>query len=77
MTIDARTARLVADRIGPDVSRLRSDRRAARALRSREQDDYRRDVKEIVGACDVARRLGRDAGDRARLGRRRASRAGV
>ena len=41
MTIDARAARLVADRVGPDVVEASRRRRAARALRGGKQGDHR------------------------------------
>ena len=48
MTIDARTARLVADRIGPDVSRLRSDVERLVLYAAGNDAITEADVKEIV-----------------------------
>ena len=48
MTIDARTARLVADRIGPDVSRLRSDLERLVLYAAGSKTITEADVKEIV-----------------------------
>ena len=61
MTIDARAARLVADRVGPDVSRLRSDVERLVLYAAGNKAITEADVKEVVGAGDVAGRLGRDA----------------
>ena len=48
MTIDARTARLVADRVGPDVSRLRSDLERLVLYAAGNKVITEADVKEIV-----------------------------
>ena len=48
MTIDARTARLVADRIGPDISRLRSDVERLVLYAAGNPSISEADVKEIV-----------------------------
>ena len=48
MAIDARAARLVADRVGPEVSRLRVGRRAARAVCGGNKAITEDDVKEVV-----------------------------
>jgi DNA polymerase III subunit delta len=48
MTIEARTARLVADRIGPDVSRLRSDVERLVLYAAGNDTISEADVKEIV-----------------------------
>jgi DNA polymerase III subunit delta len=48
MTIDARAARLVADRVGPDVSRLRSDVERLVLYAAGNRSITEADVKEIV-----------------------------
>jgi DNA polymerase III subunit delta len=48
MTIEARTARLVADRIGPDVSRLRSDVERLVLYAAGNKTVTEADVKDIV-----------------------------
>jgi DNA polymerase-3 subunit delta len=48
LTIDARAARLVADRIGPDISRLRSDVERLVLYASGNETISEADVKEIV-----------------------------
>jgi DNA polymerase III subunit delta len=48
MTIDARTARLVADRIGPDVSRLRADVERLVLYAAGNTAITEADVKEVV-----------------------------
>jgi DNA polymerase III subunit delta len=51
MAIDARAARLVADRIGPDVSRLRSDVERLVLYAARNAAITEADVKEIVASA--------------------------
>ena len=51
MTIDARAARLVADRVGPDVSRLRSDVERLVLYAAGNKVVTEADVKEIVAAA--------------------------
>jgi DNA polymerase-3 subunit delta len=51
MTIDARAARLVADRIGPDVSRLRSDVERLVLYAAGSKAITEADVNEIVAAA--------------------------
>ena len=48
MTIDARAARLVADRVGPDVSRLRSDVERLVLYAAGNKAITEADVKEVV-----------------------------
>jgi DNA polymerase-3 subunit delta len=48
MTIDARTARLVADRVGPDVSRLRADVERLVLYAAGNDTITEADVKEVV-----------------------------
>ena len=64
-----RAARLVADRIWPDVSRLRSDLERLVLYAAGNKAITEADVKEIVAPCDISGRLGRDARDRTRGGR--------
>ena len=75
MTIDALAARLVADRVGPDIGRLRADVDRLVLYAAGNKAITAEDVLEVVGAAHVAGRLGRDARHRARRGRRRAARA--
>ena len=75
MTIDARAARLVADRVGPDVARLRSDVERLVLYAADKKGDHRRGCEGGRGRCDVSRRLGCDARDRTRLGGRGVARA--
>jgi DNA polymerase III delta subunit len=51
MTIDGRAARLVADRVGPDVGRLRSDVERLVLYAADKQAITEDDVKEVVGAA--------------------------
>jgi DNA polymerase-3 subunit delta len=51
MTIDARVARLVADRVGPDVGRLRSDIERLILYAADKKAITEDDVKEVVGAA--------------------------
>jgi DNA polymerase-3 subunit delta len=50
MTIDARTARLVADRVGPDIGRLRSDVERLVLYAADKKVITAEDVLEVVGA---------------------------
>ena len=51
MTIDARAARLVADRVGPDVARLRSDVERLVLYAGETKTITEEDVREVVGAA--------------------------
>jgi DNA polymerase-3 subunit delta len=51
MTIDARAARLVADRVGPDIARLRADVERLTLYAADKQAITEADVKEVVGAA--------------------------
>lgn len=51
MSIDAKTARLVADRVGPDVSRLRSDVERLVLYAAGSKAITEADVREIVAAA--------------------------
>ena len=51
LTIDARAARLVADRVGPDVARLRSDVERLVLYAADKKAITEDDVKEVVGAA--------------------------
>ncbi|MSO55397.1 MAG: DNA polymerase III subunit delta [Acidobacteria bacterium] len=51
LTIDARAARLVADRVGPDVARLRSDVERLVLYAADKKAITEEDVKEVVGAA--------------------------
>jgi DNA polymerase-3 subunit delta len=51
MTIDARTARLVADRVGPDVSRLRADVERLVLFAAGNAAISEADVKEVVASA--------------------------
>ena len=69
MTIDARAARLVADRVGPDIGAAAIGRRAADAVRGGQQGDHGSGRERGGRRGHVAGRLGGDAGHRERLGR--------
>lgn len=51
MTIDARAARLIADRVGPDVGRLRSDVERLVLYAADKKGITEDDVKEVVGVA--------------------------
>jgi DNA polymerase III subunit delta len=51
MTIDARAARLVADRVGPDVARLRSDVERLVLYAAETKTITEDDVREVVGSA--------------------------
>jgi len=51
LTIDARAARLVAERVGPDVARLRSDVERLVLYAAGKKAITEEDVKEVVGAA--------------------------
>lgn len=51
MTIDARAARLVADRVGPDTGRLRSDVERLVLYTADRKAITESDVKEVIGAA--------------------------